>query len=447
MDPFVSRRQIVEAGVAGIRTMLFVGGLALLSIGVGATTATNSSSGPTTTTTSSSTTTTLPTGTCPVGWPSRAGVTWPCAGTTGVPQAVLTAAGVANAQQLPTYTGPPSITSCGETSSTGAASTGILNGVVSGVFMNGGLDIRAGNGNSDGSQADACVTIKNSYVKGDIDTSFPGAFCTPAPASGICGPVLLTDDEIAPPNCTGSCTDSFAVKGPNQHGFRLNLHNSTHPAFFPDLAYNELRDSYVHAIWALGTSHTAAAAVNTQSTGAYNVFDHDYLSQDVAPGSAFVDPGGFSDSFNIYIQGSNSHDNTVTNNYFTGDASQAGFQCTIADLATTYVDVTGTHGTVYPGTFNSPAGGSWDAWNENWSNNVYDSPNCTSNTPPSLTTEVDAGYMTASGIRNAVTGSYRSNWNVPAAPWVSTSNPGTPHNDKWCNNLTTVGAAVGPSVC
>jgi hypothetical protein len=160
---------------------------------------------------------------------------FPSALNTGVPAATV----------LTTYTGPSTIKTCGT--------------VIDGKLINGGLDIRAGNGTR--SSATPCVTIQNSRILGTVDDGYN---------SQHYGPLVVINDEIV-----GTNGDTQGpLQEANIFAWRLNIHGGR--GQFACDGYCELHDSFIHDAYFVDGVHYQAF----ESNGAFGdpiLIDHNTL--------------------------------------------------------------------------------------------------------------------------------------------------------------------------
>ncbi|HEY5172480.1 MAG TPA: S8 family serine peptidase [Acidimicrobiia bacterium] len=177
--------------------------------------------------------------------------TYPGPSDTGVP------AGVA----LTPYTGPTTITTCGS--------------VIEAKTVDGSLIIRAGNGHSDANHP--CVTIRDSLIKGSIDSSTAtSAACRPSP----CGPVAIYDSEIAVPQPNAG--DFAAVSQTNLHAWRIDVHGARSGIQCDGNC--EVHDSYVVADYFVSPARMDAYVATSASSGT-QVLDHNTFLCYIGPGS------------------------------------------------------------------------------------------------------------------------------------------------------------------
>jgi hypothetical protein len=145
--------------------------------------------------------------------------------------------GVPDGTNLTTYTGSTTIRSCGT--------------VIDSKIVNGDLTILAGNGTH--SASTPCVTIKNSLVKGMVDDKYASYSC-----GGVqgCGPVLITDSEIANP----VARDVAAVTEANYYMWRSYVHGARSGVQCD--GYCEIHDSFLLADKEFGSAHMDAFITN-----------------------------------------------------------------------------------------------------------------------------------------------------------------------------------------
>jgi hypothetical protein len=253
--------------------LVAVSGLLLLACATGCVGTKVNDAGPTTTAASDTSTTS----------PERPG-TFPNASDTGVPPGTA----------LTHYTGPTTITHCGA--------------VISSKIVDGGLNIRVGNGTH--SPATPCVTIKDSLIKGPVDDRYQGL--------GY-GPVVLTDTEIAAPlapSTMGLLTES------NWFAWRVNAHGGGYAATQCD-GYCELHDSWIHDMFFTSPYHYDAFLTNG-NYGAPILLDHNSLLCDFPEGQGNPD-GGCAADLGLYGDESNISNVTITNNLFVANPDAFGY--------------------------------------------------------------------------------------------------------------------------
>lgn len=236
-----------------------------------------------------------PTNTTTLTPPSTQG-SWPGATNTGVPPGTVLAA----------YAGPTTISSCGV--------------IIDSKIINSGLIIRASNGTH--SATTPCVTIRNSKINGQIDTSY---------SDQKFGPLLITDSEIAIPTPNNGTFASLTQS--NWYAWRLNIHGGRTNTQCD--GYCELHDSWIHDNFYVSPSHMGGFLSNG-NYGNPILIDHNSISCTLVNPAAQDSNGGCSGDINFYGDFSATSNITVTNNIFR------------ASLDPSYCAYTGAHQTGKP---------------------------------------------------------------------------------------------------
>jgi len=177
--------------------------------------------------------------------------TYPGPSNTGVPAGIV----------LTTYTGPMTITTCGT--------------VIEAKTVDGSLMIRTGNGFTDANHP--CVTIRDSLIKGSIDSSTAtSAACRPSP----CGPVAIYDSEIAVPRPNAG--DFAAISQTNLHVWRTGVRGARSGIQCDGNC--EVHDSYVVADYFVRQARMDAYVATSASAGP-QILDHNTFLCYIGPGS------------------------------------------------------------------------------------------------------------------------------------------------------------------
>ncbi len=202
--------------------------------------------------------------------------------------------GVSDGTNLTTYTGSMTIRSCGT--------------VIDSKVVNGDLTILAGNGTH--SASTPCVTIKNSLVRGTVDDKYSSYAC-----GGVqgCGPVLITDTEVAVP----APVDVAAVAEANIFMWRSYVHGAR--VGINCDGYCEIHDSFLLADKEFGSTHMQAFLSNG-NYGAPIVLDHNAFL--CAPTGPVPDGAGCAADVGLFGDFSAVTNMTITGNLFkaTNDA-------------------------------------------------------------------------------------------------------------------------------
>jgi hypothetical protein len=200
----------------------------------------------------------------------------------GFPNASNT--GVVSGTSLSTYTGPLTITSCGT--------------VIDSKIVNGDLEIRAGNGTH--SASTPCVTIRNSFINGEVHNGY---------GSQGRGPLVLSDTEIAVPIPNDGA--SAGLDQANFYGWRLDIHGARSGVQCD--GWCELHDSFVHGNYYVSPAHMDAF-ISNGSYGRPMVLDHNsFQCQMLNPGASDGN-GGCSADVGFFADFSAITNVTVTNN-------------------------------------------------------------------------------------------------------------------------------------
>jgi len=239
--------------------------------------------------------------------------TYPSATNTGIPAGTV----------LTAYTGPMTITTCGV--------------IIDSKTISGGIDIRATNGTT--SATTPCVTIRNSLIKGQIDTSYS---TSSACGSHACGPLNVTDSEVA----NNLATDAN-IKETNFNLLRVNEHGGR-TGILCD-GWCSVTDSYVHDNYFVGANHMGAFLSNGND-GRPITLTHNTLLCNVEAGSP-GGSGGCSADVNFYGDFGTISNISVTNNLL--KASSDFYYC------------------AYTGA-SQPAKAFKTGTNLNWTNNVFE---------------------------------------------------------------------------
>jgi hypothetical protein len=183
--------------------------------------------------------------------------------------------------------------------------------VIDSKIVNSGLDIVAGNGTH--SASTPCVTIKNSRIMGNIDTSYAGQNH---------GPLVITDSELAIP--TPNDNTFAGLTQSNWYAWRINIHGARTNAQCD--GYCELHDSWLHDNYYLSPNHLGGFLSNG-NYGAPMVLDHNSLVCNLANPAAADGLAGCSGDINLFGDFSAITNVTVTNNILrsSDDASYCAY--------------------------------------------------------------------------------------------------------------------------
>ena len=228
--------------------------------------------------------------------------TRPGSTTTTKPAAVgafpnTTNTGVPAGTNLTAYTGPMDIRSCGV--------------VIDSKIVTGNLTILTGNGTR--SASTPCVTIRKSLIKGTIDDKWADFVCG---AHVGCGPVVMTDTEVAIPQAA----DVAAVSDSNIYMWRNYVHGARSGVQCD--GFCEIHDSYLVADHEYQDAHMDAF-ISNGNYGHKMVLDHNSFLCSPVNGPV---PNGAGCAADVGLFGDFSpiSNMTVTNNLFRS-TMQAGY--------------------------------------------------------------------------------------------------------------------------